>query len=417
MDGDGSSERTRGVGGPGTDPQVLDVVVERIVAGGNGFAHEPSGRVVLVEGGLPGDRVRVEVLKERPTLIEARVLDVLVPSDDRVRPPCPEHVRGCGGCDLQHAAAAAQPALKANIVRDALGRAVRRGDLDEIPVCSGEELPAWAYRTSVRFGVVDGRPAFHRRCSDDLLAIRSCAVAHPLVGELLAHGRFPDASEVSVRVGARTGERLVVVSPTVSPETVVPDDVRVIGTDELRRGRRAWYHEEVAGHRFRISARSFFQSGASGADALVEAVGRALGRREPDDRLVDLYGGVGLFAVAMGTRAPVVVERSASSTADARVNLEGRGATVVKVAAERWHPSAADLLVADPSRAGLGREGVRVASAPGARRIALVSCDVAALARDLVLFAGAGYRATCVELVDLFPGTHHVEAVTTLEPA
>ena len=119
----------------------------------------------------------------------------------------------------------------------------------------------------------------------------------------------------------------------------------------------------------------------------------------------------------MGTRAPVVVERSASSTADARVNLEGRGATVVKVAAERWHPSAADLLVADPSRAGLGREGVRVASAPGARRIALVSCDVAALARDLVLFAGAGYRATCVELVDLFPGTHHVEAVTTLEPA
>lgn len=371
----------------------------------------------MVEGALPGERVRAEVVQERATLAHARVVEVLEASPDRVEPPCPEHARGCGGCDLQHAATGAQPGFKADVVRDALDRAVRRGDLSEVPVHAGDALPAWGYRTTVRVGVVDGRAAFHRRRSDDLLQIDRCLVAHPLVDEIVRDGRFPGASEVTIRVGARTGERLVVVAPTVGAGTTVPDDVLVVGTDELRRGRRAWYHEEVGGHRFRISASSFFQSGVDGADALIDAVRRALGPVEPADRLVDLYGGVGLFAVATGTTAPTVVERSASSTADARVNLRGTDATVVKVAAERWRPAAADLVVADPARSGLGREGVRVAAAPGGRRIALVSCDVASMVRDLVLFAGVGYRATGIDVVDLFPGTHHVEAVTTLVPA
>ncbi|UDY35661.1 class I SAM-dependent RNA methyltransferase [Dermatobacter hominis] len=405
---------------PGLDSSERVVDVERLVTGGAALAHEPTGRVVMIPGALPGERVRVRLVDERPRMSTAAVERVLEPSPVRVAPPCVELANGCGGCDLQHAAPPAQPGLKADIVRDALGRAVRGGRFDEIAVTAGEALPPWRYRTTVRCAVDGDRLAFHERRSDALLAVGDCPVAHELVAEVIRDGRFPGAEEVTVRAGARTGERLAVVSPSVgggdeAGPAVVPEGVRVVGVDELRAGRRAWFHEEVAGHRFRISAQSFFQSGPEGAEALVAAVRRALGPIDPATRLVDLYGGVGLFAAVLGTDRPVLVERSASSVADARVNLEGTGATVVRSSVERWRPSRADVVVADPARAGLGRDGVSAVAATGAARVALVSCDVASLVRDVGLLADAGYRATGIEVVDMFPNTHHVEAVTALE--
>ena len=394
----------------------LELGIEHLVAGGSGLAHEPSGRVVLVDGGLPGEVVRVRLVDERERLARGRVESVVVASPDRVDPPCPMVAAGCGGCDLQHAAPASQPALKAAIVRDALARPTRRGELPhDLPITIAPVLPATGFRTTVRAAVVDGRAGFHARRSDDVVVIDHCLVAHPLVDEVLAEGRFPGGVEVTIRVGARTGERLVVVSPAVGEGTVVPADVRLVGADELRSGRRAWIHEEVAGRRFRISAPSFFQARPDGAEALLDAVARAIGPTDPTaDRLVDLYGGVGLFAAGLGWSSPVLVERSASSVADARRNLDGVGATVVRTAVERWHPSHADVVVADPARSGLGRAGVRAVAAVGARAVALVSCDPAAMARDLTLLRADGYEPTGIEVVDLFPHTHHVEAVTAL---
>jgi 23S rRNA (uracil1939-C5)-methyltransferase len=387
--------------------------VERVVAGGYGLAREVGGRVVLVEGALPGERVRVRLTEDRPRMARAVVEEVLLASPVRVEPPCPEVARGCGGCDLQYAAPDAQRDLKVGVVVDALARLAKLGDL---PVDPGVVLDAERYRTTVRCAVLDGSAGFHRRRSDDVLAVADCLVAHPLVAEVIARGRFPGATEITVRAGARTGERMVVVTPTVAEGTVVPDDVRVIGADELAAGRRAWLHEEVAGRRYRVSALSFFQARPDGAEALLDVVRRALGPIEAErDRLVDLYGGVGLFAAGLGTRSPVLVERSASSVADARRNLDGLDATVVRVPVERWRASPADLVVADPARTGLGPAGVAAVAATGARRVALVSCDPASLARDVAALAGSGYRATGVELVDLFPQTHHVEAVTSLE--
>jgi 23S rRNA (uracil1939-C5)-methyltransferase len=239
-------------------------------------------------------------------------------------------------------------------------------------------------------------------------------VAHPLVEEVLIDGRFDGATEVVVRVGARTGERMVVVSPNAESVSV-PPDVRVVGTDELERGRRAWIHEELAGHTFRVSAQSFFQARPDGAEALVDAVRRALGDPGSDAALVDLYGGVGLFSVALGSRAPVLVERSASAVADARVNLAERDAMILKMGVRRWRPVPADVVVADPARSGLGVEGVAAVVGSGAPRVALVSCDPASLARDVGQLVSVGYRPLGVELVDLFPRTHHLEAVTALE--
>ncbi|MHB1137868.1 MAG: class I SAM-dependent RNA methyltransferase [Microthrixaceae bacterium] len=406
-------------------PTTVEVSVERMVAGGLGLGHEPAGRAVLVEGALPGERVVAVVTDERPRMLRARTTQVVEAAVGRIAPPCPELLAGCGGCDLQHAGTSLQWALKAGIVADALQRI---GRLQGVPILAGRRLGPTDYRTTLRCGVDDrGRPGFRRRHLHELHTVDRCLIAHPLVDEIVRHGHFPDASEVTIRAGVATGERLVLVTPrqgvpaaAAARAAVVAADVRVVEAD----GRAArdgegdcppWIHEVVHEHRFRVSATSFFQARPDGAAALVDAVRRALGPVDPTSaRLADLYGGVGLFTGALGARGAVLVERSASSVADARVNLEPLDTRIVRSAVERWRPSEVDAVVADPARAGLGKDGARVVAATGAERVALVSCDPAALARDARLLVDLGYAVDGVELVDLFPQTHHVEAVTTL---
>ena len=135
--------------------------------------------------------------------------------------------------------------------------------------------------------------------------------------------------------------------------------------------------------------------------------------------LLDAYGGVGLFAGGLlggrdGWRA-VTVESNRSAVADARVNLADLDARLVASTVERLRPLRADLVVADPSRRGLGRGGAAVLAATGTPRIVLVSCDPAAAGRDVALLTGRGYDPVESVVVDLFPHTHHTEVVTRFD--
>ena len=396
---------------------LVELRTTGIAAGGDAVARDASGRVVFVAGALPGERVTASITEEHAQFAKARVVEVLAPSDGRITPPCAEVANGCGGCGWQHVDPGTQRALKATIVTDALRRG---GRVAGAVVDPGPSLPVTGYRTTVRLAVAaGGGGGFRRARSHDVVDIDGCLVAHPLLGPMITGAGFGAASEVTLRCGARTGERMAVVAPSVAGVALPSghDDVLVVGADELQAGRRAWIHEELAGRRWRISARSFFQARPDGAEALVQAVTDALGPpAAPGERLLDAYGGVGLFAGALGAgRRATLVERSASSVADARVNLADLDAKVLRLDVERWRPAPADVVVADPARAGLGKVAVRVLAATGARRLVLVSCDPAALGRDASLLVGAGYTWVSTRLVDLFPHTPHIEAVSCFD--
>jgi 23S rRNA (uracil1939-C5)-methyltransferase len=377
-----------------------------MAAGGDAVARDDRGRVVFVRGALPGERVEASLVDERADFARAVVTAVLDPSADRVDPPCPHVARGCGGCGWQHVEPAAQGRLKVGIVTEAL---VRQGGLEVPNVVSARALPTTGYRTTVRLAVSPTGAGYRRHHGHEVVDVDSCLIAHPLVAELIAEGSFDGADEVTLRCGAATGERLVFASPSAAG-LHLPEDVVVVGSDELRSGRRAWIHEEVAGRRFRVSARSFFQARPDGAAQLVEAVRAALAGAK-DGPLVDLYGGVGLFAATVaGDRKVTLVERSPSSVADARVNLPG--ARVLLVDVDGWRPSPAAVVVADPSRTGLGKVAVKAIANTGASHLALVSCDPASLGRDARLLANAGFRHDRSTVIDLFPHTPHVEVVS-----
>jgi len=396
--------------------------IERLVAGGDGMARDIDGRVVFVGGVVAGEHVEAEFVEVRRDFARARLVSVATPVAARVQPPCRHVADGCGGCNWQHIAAAVQHDAKVEIVREAF---TRTGRLPDVQIRRGASVGHDALRTTVRMAVThDGRLGFRRAASHDVVGIDTCLVMHPRLAELVSTvgvrqgrgirqqrgARSGEPAEVTLRCGDATGERAVWSH----------DKARLLGLpDDVATGAKAVVHEEVAGVRLRVSMESFFQASPQAAELLVDAVSRGSeGALDgADGPVIDAYGGVGLFAatvVPVGVHS-VVVESSESACDDARINLRGQTAKVVHARFEHWTPQRAGLVIADPARSGLGKPGVGVIVETDAPRVVLVSCDAVAAARDARLLVDAGYAPTNVEVLDLFPHTHHVEVVTAFE--
>ena len=369
---------------------ILDV--ERVAHGGVCVAHADDGRVVLVRHTLPGEQVRVQVTEERRSYLRADAVEVLRASPARVAPPCPWAGPGrCGGCDWQHVDLAEQRRLKAAVISEQLTRlAGIDREVVVAPVPGDEDGLHW--RTRLRLATDgEGRAGFRRHRSHAIEPIDDCLIADRRADvAALVTRRWPPDVEVTVDVSA-AGERAVAVG--AHPDTVT---------------------EHAAGRDWAVPVGGFWQVHVGAAEALATTVVE-LAAPQPDDRCLDLYAGVGLFA---GALAPLVagvtaVESDRRAAAAARRNLADLPVVVVGDRVDRWlrAPRSADVVVLDPPRKGAGRDVVTRIAASGARSVIYVACDPAALGRDAATLSDLGYRLADLRAFDLFPMTAHVECV------
>ena len=425
--------------------EVLELTVGEAVNGGWCVARpdDKGGRVVFVRHALPGERVRAVLTQITAKLARADAVEILVPSADRVQPPCP-HARpgGCGGCDWQHASLPAQRRLKAAVIRQQLARI---GGLDrEVTVepldgdGDGEggggrpgSAPGLGWRTRVAFAIgPDGTPGLRRHRSHEITEVGECPIAYPAVNATGVTGsRWPGATSVQVAAVPATGERAVLVTgPLRGPvPPVAADSLRSVGRGGARTAvaGRGYLTQHAAGRDWRVDLAGFWQVHPAAADALAEAVGQALAP-QAGDGAIDLYCGAGLFtgalARAVGPSGTVIgVESDTTAVRDARHNLrEWPWARVHRGDAGqvlgRIGLSGASVAVLDPPRAGADRAVIdALAGAPASlRAIAYVSCDPATLARDLRLLVAGGWALDGLRAFDAFPMTHHVECLATL---
>lgn len=386
---------------------VVELRAERFAAGGEALARADDGRVVFVRGALPGETVVAEITLERRDWSRGHVVDVIVPSDERVAEPCASRRAGCGGCGWMHLDHDAQRRAKVTVVEDSLRRI---GGLGGPVVLLGPSVASFGYRTTVRIcGDEAGRAGFRAERSHEVIAAPSCLVAHPTIRALLPELRLDGDVEATVRTSVATGAIGVRWDRRLGDVRGLPPSVVHGGSAVL--------HEDVAGRRLRVSLGSFFQSGPAAADLLVAAVRRAAPELTEAGNVVDAYAGIGMFgACATSPDAHVVaVETSRSAVADAAENLIGRSHEIVRGEVGGWRARpdfAADVVVADPARSGLGAPGVTALARLAAPVLVLISCDPASLGRDSRLLAAAGYAHECSEVVDTFPHTTHVEAVS-----
>lgn len=396
--------------------------------GGYGVGHADDGRVAFVRFALPGERVRARVRKERSKVIFAEAFEVLGdPHPWRVEHPWPEAgPGGVGGMDLGHVAFEHQAEWKTTVARQVLRRV---GGSELVDHLAGQgidlaieafasDLPQGGLHTRTRFDLVvdnHGRFAMHKDSSHELMPISQMPLA---VREMEDLELFAGAWEAT----CRPGERVHVVLPSASDPCVViekaPYAYPTIPAEPFV------YEDVIVGsalYTYRVHASGFWQIHREAPTHLIEAV-MAGAQVAEGEAVVELYSGAGLFtqplALATGAHGSVrAFEGSRLAVEDARANTREFG--WVKVRTQKvtpdliaYHPG--EVVVADPPRAGLGVEAAQVLAAGPARRIVLVSCDLAALARDVRALVEAGRKVVSMKGLDMFPHTHHCEVVTTL---
>ncbi|MFJ5933704.1 class I SAM-dependent RNA methyltransferase [Streptomyces sp. NPDC093071] len=426
--------------------EEYEVEVGPVAHGGHCIARTEAGRVLFVRHALPGERIvaRVTEGEETSRFLRADAVEILEPSKDRVEAPCPFAGPGkCGGCDWQHAKPGAQRRLKGEVVAEQLQRLAgltpeEAGWDGTVMPAEGDKLPAGEvpqWRTRVQYAIdPEGRAGLRKHRSHDVEVIDHCMIAAEGVSELGVEKRtWEGMASVEAIAASGSNDRQVILTPRPGarlPLVELDKPVSVMRVDEKDGGvhrvhGRAFVRERADERTHRVGSGGFWQIHPKAADTLMKAVMQGLLPRKGDTAL-DLYCGVGLFAGALADRvgdqgAVLGIESGKRAVEDARHNLQhfdrvrieqGKVESVLP----RTGITQVDLIVLDPPRAGAGKQTVHHLTTLGARRIAYVACDPAALARDLGYFRERGYRVRTLRAFDLFPMTHHVECVAILEP-
>ncbi|MGI6655811.1 MAG: class I SAM-dependent RNA methyltransferase [Desulfobulbus sp.] len=434
------------------------LTIHKVIAGGKGLGRLEDGMVVMTTGVLPGETVTVRLAKKYRNHQEADLLRVVEPSDQRIDPPCPLYGR-CGGCNLQHARPETQLTLKEAILRESLERAHLE--------CDGIFQPALAsprglgYRFRLRLHLdQQGQIGFHRSASNTVVPVQRCLLAtEPLnqaIAGLIDQGlpqrlaglvaavellQSPDDDRIILALEPRAATGPAQLSALLPGLSETADAV-VFRPPPGRTGEFPEVPAELSqsfslfgrSWQLRWDHRCFFQVNALQNPRLIAAALELIKTIETPPasgnawNALDLFCGAGNFSLPLGilgrTGARVTgieanphavfwASRNAQEAglADARffaADVGKRLHALVKQQA-RFH-----TILFDPPRQGLGKAAALLPRLK-ARQIIAVSCDPATLARDLALLVQGGYRLRSIRAVDMFPQTHHIEAVALLE--
>ncbi|MFO1266504.1 MAG: 23S rRNA (uracil(1939)-C(5))-methyltransferase RlmD [Rubrivivax sp.] len=445
--------------------------VESLDLEGQGVAHraggEAPGKVVFIEGALPGERVQAQISRKKNNWEQGSVTAIARESAQRVRPLCPHfglHAGACGGCKMQHLHAAAQVAVKQRALEDSLWHLAKVRAALVLPPIHG---PAWGYRhrarLSVRYVAKKGvvLVGFHERKSRYVADMTVCPVLHPKVDALL-----PSLRELIAAMHAR--DRLPQIELAAGDEVVAlvlrhlepldAHDRELLRDFGARHGVQWWlqpagpdsavlldegtsdapaptlsYRLPEFGVTIPFKPTDFTQVNPHINRVLVERALRLLDP-QPDEQVIDWFCGLGNFSLPLATRARAVLglegsealvrraeENARANGLAARTRFEACNLFEIGPAQLRAWPAAERWLV-DPPREGAFALAQALAqlneagdwSAP--RRIVYVSCNPATLARDAgLLVHRAGYACSAAGVVNMFPHTAHVESLAVFD--
>jgi len=431
----------------------VDVTIEKLVYGGEGLAHH-DGATIFVPFVVPSERVTIEAVEQKKKFVRARLNRVVQPSPERAAPLC-RHFGVCGGCDYQHIPYEAQVKYKAEILRETLRRLGKTDWPGEIITHASE---AWRYRNRAQWKVRPlaksgnagdpscGEPrlgiGYFRANSTSLCPVDDCPILTPVllktllaIRDGLAAGALPrELREIEAFAAddmGRDGARVLLTAtfagfPSRAAEHAakirdfIPEVESLLfydpGHDRMELFGPGFVQCRVGEYTYRVGHFSFFQVNRFLAEALAREVAET---EAAGDVALDLFAGVGLFAVPLAAKFKrvIAVESNPAAARDLETNAKGHAIEIrtsdVEPFVDKFR-STPDLVVLDPPRAGLSPEAARRLSQIAPRRIAYVSCEPPTLARDLAVFRAGGYEISEIHLFDLFPQTFHMETLVRL---
>ena len=375
------------------------------VAHGGYCVGRCDGVVIFVTGALPGEVVRVEVTGKRSKLWYARVVEVVEASPDRIAHIWPlAEGAGVGGADLGHVSLDGGRRWKAQVVAQQLLRVAHQAVDVQVEEAPFEGMPS-AWRTRVVLQVDQaGRLGMYAAKSHQIVPVDGMPLAHEEIQQAIAEdlaAGMVRAAGGSISYVRASGSGLVRVGRGWAQGADMVEEI-------VRNSYGCWNYQVAAG--------GFWQVHRRAPDVLVEAVLDAVG--DLTGPVYDLYAGAGLFTVPLAERAPVTaIEGAPQGVAALRHNTAGmevepRLGDVARTLTD--YQTTGGVVVCDPPRSGAGAATVAQIVRLRPDKVVYVACDPTALARDIAIFAQAGYQLARLRSFDLFPYTHHVECLAVL---
>jgi len=452
---------------------TVEIHIENMAYGGQGVARI-DGLVVFVKGTVAGDRVSARITRKKKDYAEARLVEIIEPSPDRISPPCP-YSGHCGGCQWQHIKYHRQLEYKSEHVCDAM---LRIGGLARVPV--HDAIPSqkkYGYRNKMEFSFSDRRwllPEEMERGEskgdfalglhvpgtfNKVIDVEACLLQHQTGNEILQevkryaknsgipayglkshqgfwrflalrHSESLDEWMVNIVTAEENRPVMTALADTLTGRF---NNVKTVLNNITARkagvatGERegvitgpGFIEDRIGTYAFHISANSFFQTNSLGAETLYGKV-LEFAELEGAETVLDLYSGTGTIPIFLSghVRSVVGMEIIESAILDAQSNCEANGIHHCRfilgdikdnLSALRWRP---DVLIIDPPRAGMHKDVLARVMEMGTERVVYVSCNPATLARDLAVMS-QDYEIVEIQPVDMFPHTYHIEAVAKL---
>lgn len=434
--------------------EPVEAYIESITHDARGVARI-DGKTVFVDGALPGERVMFRYRLQRKNYDEAETVEILEASPQRVTPGCP-HFGVCGGCSLQHMQASEQIVAKENVLRDNFRQLAQVEPKSWLPPLMG---PHWGYRhkarLSARFVEKKGGAlvGFRERRSSYLAVMESCPVLHPNVGERITDlrnliGSLEAKSSIpQIEIAVAENETVLIfrnLEPlSKSDEQALiafgqerdlhiylqpkgPDSIYAIWPEqEKAESNPLYYSLEDYGLKLHFRATDFTQVNTDINRSMIKQALELLAPG-PEDRILDLFCGLGNFTLPIATQAGEVigVEGDEQLVQRARENAQANGIENAHFYAadltappdeQPWYGKGFNKVLIDPPRTG-AMEIIQRLKTVDADRIVYVSCNPATLARDSAhLVHELGYKLLKAGVMDMFPHTAHVESIALFQ--
>lgn len=385
---------------------MLKLKIEKVAHGGV-FIARHDNKVVFVSGALPGEVVNAKVVQDTKSFLRAETLEVIEPSEHRVKHFWKAALRGAGGAEFGHIALDYQRALKTDVLREALSRMAGLESDVQVEAAPGDDKAnGLRYRTRVQLNVDESGTAGPSKVrTNEIVFTRDLPLAVLEIEELGLHLKNFNGVEKIKIAASNTGNLQWSI------------DKKLNGDAQLI--------ERVAGRTFRLSPGSFWQAHTAAPELLtgcVKEFADLLGF-DSEKQNLDLYSGVGLFSATLSNSYPgakfLAVESAKQAIDDGErstqdlPNLKFHRADVLKFLRSQSAGSF-DTIVLDPPRSGAANKVVEQLIRLQPRNLIYVACDPVALARDLKTLGEAGYHLKAIKAFDIFPHTHHFETVVAL---
>ena len=421
-----------------TDTKHKEITISRLDHLGAGIGHLDR-KPVFVEGVLPGEKAIIQLTEDKKQFARAKVIRRLSDSEERVAPACPIYDQ-CGGCNLQHLSHQGQVAAKQQSLGELMGKFARTGEQVEqvTPITSDE----WQYRRCARLSIMpkggELKVGFRKKQSKEIVDVEHCPVLAQSLNELLPalrtllsqlkgrkhlghvelveadNGRvvlirhlqpFSDKDMTAIRQFADQHQLMLYLAPTSD------------ALDSIS-GPAPYY--ELDGLELVFSPKDFIQVNREVNQKMVAqamdwlAVG-------PDDRVLDLFCGLGNFSLPLAKQAKALVgvegvdemvhRASENAKNNQQVNAEFYQANLEEdVTTKSWAKEKFSKVLLDPARAGAAGVMQHVVNL-GPERVVYVSCNPATLARDSQVLLKQGYQLERLGMMDMFPHTGHLESM------